>query len=55
MTLNDELFKYIIIKGDKYILKKDVPKVIIDKIKDYQYNIKKLYGQNIEIVYLDRR
>lgn len=50
MTLeNENIFDYITIKGDKYILKQNTPKNIIEKIKDYVYNVKVLYGQTIEI------
>lgn len=54
MTLqNDDIFKYITIKGDEYILKDDAPKTVKKRIKDYIHNVKRVYDQVIVVRGLD--
>lgn len=49
MIIENDVFKYIDIKNDEYILKSNVPIEIIQQIREFVENMKKIYNQNIKI------
>lgn len=49
MTLNNDVFKYINVQGDEYILKPGASDKIKLQIRNYIENVKKLYKQNITV------
>jgi hypothetical protein len=50
MTIStNQIFNYIDIVGDEYILKRNTPLAIKYQIKQYIENVEKLYDQKIKI------
>lgn len=47
--LNEKIFNYMKIVGDKYIVESFTPKVIKDQIKQFVKDFEKMYGQKLNI------